>query len=235
MPNTFYYPTREGDQLTWFTNLQTKIPAYTAALEIGTGRQIKLSLTLNWLIWTWGTFLPSRRQDAPAAVAWRNQLATGTSDAATSVAPPAPGPVGTVAGVPYFGMLTWLFEEISRWKAAEGFNDNIGQSLAIVGGHQAAPDYSTISPLITAVASGGGVKIAWGWQGFGAFLDLCEICVDRGDGSGFRMLTFDSTPGYEDTTPYPAIPIKWTYKAIYRVKDHQVGQWSPEVFVIVGS
>ena len=172
MPNQFYYPAREGDQLTWFTNLQTKIPAYYVALDVNAARQAKLNLTLNWLIWTWGTFVPSRRQDAPAAIAWRNQLATGISDAATNVVPPVPGPVGAIIGTPYFGMLTWLFEEISRWKASEGFNDNIGQSLAIVGSQQLAPDFATVHPQITATAAGGGVKIGWGWQGFGAFLDL---------------------------------------------------------------
>ncbi len=235
MPNSSYYPSREGDQLTWFVNLQSKIPTYYTALDVSAARQAKLNLTLSWLIWTWQTLVPSRRQDAPAAIAWRNQLASGTSDATTNVIPPMPGPVGLVGGVPYFGMLTWLFEEISRWKAAEGFTDNIGQSLAIIGSQQLAPDYVTIHPLLTAVASGGSVKIGWGWQGFGAFLDICEICVDRGDGQGFRMLAFDSTPGYEDSTPYPVAPIKWIYKAIYRKGDNQVGQWSPEAFVIVGS
>jgi hypothetical protein len=235
MPSQSYYPTREGEQLTWFTNLQTKIPAYYTALDVSAARQAKLSLTLNWLIWTWQTLIPSRRQDAPAAIAWRNQLASGTSDAATNVAPPAPGAVGPVVGTPYFGMVTWLLEEVSRWKASEGYNENIGQSLAIIGSQLAPPDFATIQPRITAVASGGIVKIGWNWQGFGAFLDLCEISVDRGTGGGFEPLAIDSTPGYDDTTPYPAAPIKWIYRAIYRVTDHQVGQWSQEVSVVVGA
>ena len=37
------------------------------------------------------------------------------------------------AGTPFFGMLTWLFEEIARWKKAEGYTDTIGQDLGIVG------------------------------------------------------------------------------------------------------
>ena len=47
-------------------------------------------------------------------------------------------------------------------------------------------------------------------------------------------ITYDTTPNYEDTTPFPVTPTKWTYKAIYRVGDHQVGQWSGEISVIVG-
>jgi len=51
---------------------------------------------------------------------------------------------------------------------------------------------------------------------------------------GFVMLTFDTTPNYTDTTPFPATPTKWTYRAIYRVGDSRVGQWSKPVTVTVG-
>ena len=37
------------------------------------------------------------------------------------------------AGTAYFGMLTWLFEEIGRWKTAEGYTDTIGQNLGVIG------------------------------------------------------------------------------------------------------
>ncbi len=48
------------------------------------------------------------------------------------------------------------------------------------------------------------------------------------------LLTHDSTPNDIDTAPFPSAPAKWTYKAIYRVGDTQVGQWSAEVSVTVG-
>ena len=40
----------------------------------------------------------------------------------------------------------------------------------------------------------------WGWGGYAAFLDICEIEVDRSDNKGFVMLTVDITPNYTDTT-----------------------------------
>ena len=43
-----------------------------------------------------------------------------------------------------------------------------------------------------------------------------------------------SIPGYVDTQPFPATPVKWTYQAIYRVDDSRVGQWSNPVSVTVG-
>jgi hypothetical protein len=48
------------------------------------------------------------------------------------------------------------------------------------------------------------------------------------------MLAFDTTPGYTDTTPFPATPSKWTYRAINRVGDSRLGQWSNPVSVTVG-
>ena len=73
-----------------------------------------------------------------------------------------------------------------------------------------------------------------GLGGFSAFLDICELQVDRGDGKGFVALAFDTTPGYVDTQSFPAAPVKWTYQAIYRVGDSRVGQWSKPVSVTVG-
>ena len=66
-------------------------------------------------------------------------------------------------------------------------------------------------------------RVGWGWGGIIAYLDMCEIHVDRDDGKGISTLTYDTTPGYNDTAPFPAIPTRWTYKAIYRVADAQVG------------
>ena len=43
-----------------------------------------------------------------------------------------------------------------------------------------------------------------------------------------------TTPGYNDTAPFPAAPAKWSYRAIYRVGDAQVGVWSNVVSVTVG-
>jgi hypothetical protein len=47
-------------------------------------------------------------------------------------------------------------------------------------------------------------------------------------------LTFDTTPGFTDLTPFPATPTKWTYRAIYRLDEAQVGQWSSPVSIMVG-
>ncbi len=106
--------------------------------------------------------------------------------------------------------------------------------LGIIGSAHAAPDPATLQPVITATVGAAAVEIGWGWQGYGAFLNQLEIQVDRGDAAGWQMLTYDTTPGYNDTAPHPAALAKWKYRAIYRVDDLRVGLWSAEVSVTVG-
>jgi hypothetical protein len=123
---------------------------------------------------------------------------------------------------------------VRQIKAHANYNDAIGQALGIEGSVATGPNLSMIQPTITATIQGNQVLIGWGWQGNGQFLDLCEIQVDRGTGQGWTPLAFDTTPNYTDTTPFPATPTKWKYRAIYRVGDHQVGQWSNVVEITVG-
>ena len=51
--------------------------------------------------------------------------------------------------------------------------------------------------------------------------------MDRGNGV-FVFLALDTFPDYLDTAPLPAADASavWKYKAIYRLNDKQVGQWS---------
>lgn len=119
-------------------------------------------------------------------------------------------------------------------KASPNYNEAIGKALGIEGAQQTGPDLTAVQPEIEAIINGTQVNVKWGWGGNSAYLDICEIQVDRGDGKGYVFLTFDTTPGYTDTQPFPATPTKWTYRAIYRVGDAQVGLWSLPVNITVG-
>ena len=118
-------------------------------------------------------------------------------------------------------------------KKHPAYNRAIGEALGIEGPEQSGPEFSTFKPELKLVMSGGLVMVLWGWLGHASFLDILEIHVDRG--SGYQLLTYDTTPDYLDTTPLPATAAKWTYKAIFRVGDQRVGQWSDEVSITVGA
>ena len=99
------------------------------------------------------------------------------------------------------------------------------------GAAQTGPDFSTLKPLLKLKLNGGQAFVGWDWQGQSAYLDLVEIQVNRG--TGYVLLATDTTPGYLDTFAAPAGGAKWTYKAIYRVGDQRVGQWSDEASITV--
>lgn len=162
--------------------------------------------------------------------AWKNLLrAGGTPPAAGApVDPVFPTAVAAVA----LGVEVRFRALVKTIKAHPNYNDAIGQTLGIEGPQQTGPDLSIIQPIIDAILSGNAVQVGWGWGGNSAFLDMLELQVDRG--SGWIVLAFDTTPNYTDTTPLPATPTKWKYRAIYRVGDHQVGVWSNTVEIMVG-
>jgi hypothetical protein len=163
--------------------------------------------------------------------AWKDLTRAGGTPpvAGAPVAPVLPDAVPAVAP----GIEARFRALVKQIKANGNYNTSIGDALGIEGAQQTPPDYTTLQPQIDATLDGNHVDVDWGWGGYGAYLDLCELQVDRGDGKGYVLLAYDTTPGYTDTAPFPAAPVKWTYRAIYHVGDSQVGQWSLPVSVTV--
>ncbi len=164
--------------------------------------------------------------------AWKDLQRRGGSTPPTGapVIPTFPATVPVVAP----GIEVRFRALVKQIKANTDYNESIGAALGIEGSEQIGPDYATLAPALNLSISGGQVSIDWGWQGYSAFLDQCELQVDRADSKGFVLLAIDTTLGYTDTQPFPSAPAKWSYQAIYRVADNRVGQWSNPVSVMVG-
>jgi hypothetical protein len=115
--------------------------------------------------------------------------------------PPSGAPVAPVlpAAVPAVapGVEVRFRALVKQIKGSPAYNEAIGAALGIEGSQQTGPDLTTIQPDISATFTGTQVEVGWGWGGNAAFLDICEIEVDRSDTKGFVLLTFDTTP----TTP----------------------------------
>lgn len=122
----------------------------------------------------------------------------------------------------------------NRIKTHPGYTEAIGKALGIVREAPAPLDLTSVKPTLAAKRDGSDVRVLWGWGSNRGPLQMCEIHVDRNDGKGSVLLTFDTTPNYLDTHEQPAAPVQWTYKAIYRSNDRQVGQWSDPVTVTAG-
>ncbi len=92
-------------------------------------------------------------------------------------------------------MLTWLFEEIARWKKAEGYTDTIGQDLGIVG---AAPTAHTDPPPLSqgAVAQNNAELTFTLYEHTGVYIESQR----QGD-TAFSYLATDTASPYNDTRP----------------------------------
>ncbi|MDQ6626674.1 MAG: hypothetical protein M3Y69_11160 [Verrucomicrobiota bacterium] len=215
-------------QLTTFMNA---IGAYAATLSVSAAQvasQAADALYFSYVLAVQELMANSAKQ----WTAWKTLQRMGGSVPPTGapVAPTFPTAVPVVAP----GIEIRFRNLVKQIKANTDYNPSIGAALGIEGSEQIGPDFATFGPVLNLSISGDRVDVGWGWQGYSAFLDQCELEVDRGDSKGFVLLAIDTTPNYTDTQAFPAAPAKWTYQAIYRVGDQRVGQWSPPVSVTVG-
>ena len=234
MKRQAYYPTNAPEQIVWLENFRNKLAAYTAALGLAAPTVTGAVADARWVIYILGSWLPAVRAwtKACTAAALQAQSSTGTALMALPVFTPPALPTG-VEPVNE-GALDRIFALVQTIKEAAGYVESIGADLGVLGIEDAGPELATLQPLIDATAQVGAVKIDWDWGGNSAFLDMIELEVDRSDTKGFVFLANDTTPGYLDTTPFPATLTKWTYRAIYRIGDDRVGVWSAPVSVTVG-
>jgi hypothetical protein len=228
-----YYPLRQNDQIVWLGNFANKLPPLTATLGLTAAQVTAAVADCNWLIYVLSAWLPAGRAWSLATTDAVADAQSGDGTALMAL------PVFTAPALPTgvaptnTGALDRIFALVQSIKDSGKCSDANATNLGIVGSAQTGPDLTTVQPVISVSIMGSVVNVKWGWGGNSAFLDSCEIQVDRADGKGFVLLTIDTTPGYTDTQPFPAASVKWTYKAIYRVDDQQVGLWSQTASVTV--
>jgi hypothetical protein len=230
-----YYPDHQSDQVSWLANFCNKLPGYATALGLTTAQVAAAVADCGWLRYVLGAWLPELRSFNKAGTDAGIELQTGQGSAVQTLptfSVPAP-PAGVSAVTP--GALDRIFALVKIIKASGKCTDIIGTDLGILARQQSAPDLTQVQPVISAKVSGSEVDIKWGWQGQRAWLGSCQIMVDRGDSKGFELLCVDTTPNYVDSQPFPAARTIWTYKAIYRAGDVEVGRWSQPVSVNVGT
>jgi len=234
MKRTPFWPTRAADQVTLLVKFSNKLPTYATTLGLSPAQSAAAIADALWLVYVLQTWLPAVRSFSLQATDAATDAETGDGSA-VQVLPVFDIPALPTGGTPVnTGALTRLFVVFQAIKISPNFTDLIGDALGLLGSEQSGPDFTTLAPTLKLSVIPTGVNVGWGFAGYAADLDMIELQVDRSDGKGYVVLAFDTTPGYLDTCPRPATLTKWKYKAIYRVGDQQVGNWSPEVSVSVG-
>ena len=234
MTRNTYFPPRQADQVLWLANFKDKLATYATALGLAPAQVTAAAADCGWVQYVLELWLPDVRAwslactDAAIAV----QSGTGADPVTLPVFTAAALPTGVTAQAP--GALTRVFALVQIIKNSGKCTDAIASDLQIVGSEALPPDLGQVQPILKPSVSGSEVLVKWGWEGQSRWLSSCEILVDRSDAKGFVLLTIDTTPNYTDTQPFPALKTIWSYKAIYRADDAQVGQWSQPVSVTVG-
>ena len=144
MPNSSFYPDREGDQADWLQNLRNKIVGYTAPLQITPAELLLTQNDLDYLIFVKVLWQPAWIAYAESATAYRDQLERGEATLGVIGLPPFPTLSGPAPVAP--GALTRTFERIARWKTAPGCTPPIMEDLRIKG---TAPVATTNPPVLT--------------------------------------------------------------------------------------
>ena len=117
-----------------------------------------------------------------------------------------------------------------RLKSTNGYTDEIGKELGIVGNDGTAVDLTSIKPTLKYNIVGGTVVITFNKQ----HMDGVKIYSKRSGESEFTFLAIDRASPYEDNRPKinSAMPEERHYYAYYFYSDQQVGQQSDILTVI---
>ncbi|MEK7310230.1 MAG: hypothetical protein AAB038_05375 [Planctomycetota bacterium] len=161
--------------------------------------------------------------------AYKNTLRDGPLGAPLGPLPVFPTlPVAPI--VVSAGIFPRIRKLIGRIKATPTYNEGMGEDLGIVGDEQVI-DVLNLKPVLKSRLDAGRPMIIW----FKGSADSIEIYVDRKDGAGFVFLAIDTYPDYIDKFPMPEglEAVVWDYKAVYRISDKHVGQFSDVISVTV--
>ena len=230
-----WFPTKINDQIAWLVNFRDNLPTYATALGLAPATVTAILADCNWLIYVLQNWLTDVRTFGTTAT--QASLLAQSGPAAGPVELPDFTPPALPNGVTPqpAGALDRIFDLVQVIKNSGKSNAEIDNALRIVGSEATGPDLTSIQPKFTVEIVGNQVIIKWTWGGQSDYLDSILLEVDRGDGKGFVLLTIDTTPGYTDTQPFPAVKTVWTYRGIYRVGDQPVGVWSAPVIIAVSA
>jgi len=240
MKRNSYFPTNVPDQIIWLTNFFNKLLGHAATLGVSADDCAAAVADARWLIYLLVSYQPAQRSWGRSNTDFVREAQTGTGAVVMTLpgfmAPPLPS-ADVPAGLPAVvarkpGALSRIFSLVQIMQEAPSYVESIATDLGTVGSEVTAPDMETIQPVFKVRIIGGQVFLDWGWDGHGAFLDMIQLQVDRGQ--GYADLAYDTTPGYTDTHAFPATISTWKYRGIYRVGDNQVGVWSAESGIAVG-
>jgi hypothetical protein len=228
MPTLPYMPHDDAGKAELLEHLAAIMPKYAELLEIkpediatlqadAFNFRLALQEQGDWQSFAqhWTAFKNQLRDDEDGQVEWP--------------VPPLLGSMNRPAVLS--GIIPRTSTLVAHLKTHKKFTTAIGQDLWVIGTSHVI-DPTTWKPILNVQIIAGHPVIVWTKGKAGGI----EIWVDRNDGNGFVLLAVNNEPNTTDPTPLPApgTSATWKYKAIYRLHDAQVGQWSDVMSISVG-
>lgn len=227
MSKSYYLPSTDEGKVTWLNNFSQKLQDHNATLGISQAQMTSIqndATMFSYIV----NLVNGFRNGLSERVGYKDILKNGADGAPLSPVPVFnnnPAPTVVPAGI--FRRVAKLVQNI---KSNPNYNDSIGGNLGIIGSERDS-EILDLKPAIKIKLDAGKPTIIWKK----GKADSLDIYVDRGDNKGFGYLANDSSPDFTDTTILNDTDkiVEWKYKAIYRIKDEQVGSFSDEVSVMV--
>lgn len=227
MKKGFYLPRSEEEKVTWLINFAAKLRIYAAKYNITPEELMDAQQSADFYA-AIHNFLNQYDNFLSAAYKYRNIMRDGNKNG--SVLQPLTMPMITLPMPVAPGIFKRIRAIVNRIKANIHYSEADGYDLGIEGTSETVDTTSAKPVLKVRIGDGGHPEIIWTKQGF----DAIEIYKLEADGT-WRLLAIDLQPNYIDMEPLPPVgkSAVWTYRAIYRKKDKQVGQYSDVVSVTV--
>ncbi|MDO7877156.1 hypothetical protein Q5H93_20590 [Hymenobacter sp. ASUV-10] len=230
MQTQFYLPNGDEERKTWLDNFAAKLPLYSSKYGITPETMKDVQLGQLW----WAAILDYQSQFTHfgnTITAFKTALRNGLDAGATLSALTVPTPT-LPAEQPQPGIFALVSNIATTIKNNPKYSVADGNDLGIEGTPLPKPNPSSLVPDLSVVrGSGGHPELKWHKYN----MPLLDICVDRTDGQGWQKLDTSDQTRYTDTHALPAAgtAVVWRYKAIYKQKGAQVGQWCEPVLVAV--
>ena len=219
MPNATAIPRDDASKLALLQHLVIQLPNYAAALEVSADDLSQLTIGSDWF--DYGLKAQDASQNfTDAQFALKRVLRDGPKSAMLKLPSPLVLPAAPTSE-PYADIFGFLGALISRIKKHKNYTEAIGKALNIIAAQSPGIDPATLQPVLTIDFQGGHPVLHWKSNG----TDALELQADHGTGT-FSLLAVKMSPGYQDNTPLPDVVSLWKYRAIYHIRDEQVGHWS---------
>lgn len=220
-----FMPTTDLEKKQWLDNFADKLPNYAAKYNISAEEVTDMENSALYFSY-WLNGKNQTDEHNKKFTQFKNELRDGIPAGATPSIPP----VAPVLGVAPTAVAPGIFVRAGALgnviKSKHNYTVADGIDMGLEGAEDSSVPEDMKPVLKIRLVEGGKPEVMWKKLG----MDGIELWVDRGTGT-FSFLSIDTVPNYIDTHALPAAgqTAIWKYKAIYRLDDGQVGEWSDVV------